>query len=80
MYMPPAVNALARMGICTGSTKPSLLACMLNCLLSFSFLHLLVCLIVIADNTQNGYVVEGTSLKTTLNRCGYSVALTLYAW
>ena len=33
-----------------------------------------------ADNTQNGYVAEGTGLKTTLNRREYSVALTLYAW
>ena len=37
-------------------------------------------LIVIADNTQNDNVAEGTSLKTTLNRRGYIVALTLYAW
>ena len=32
------------------------------------------------DNTQNDYDAEGTSLKTTLNRRGYTVALTLYAW
>ena len=30
-------------------------------------------LIVIADNTQSGYVAEGTRLKTALNRRGYSV-------
>ena len=56
----------------------------LNCLVhkdSFSILHLLLRfkLIVTADNTQNDYVAEGTSLKTILNRCGYTVALTLYA-
>ena len=39
----------------------------LNCLVhkdSFSFLHLLVWFNVIADNTRNDYVAEGTSLKT----------------
>ena len=37
-------------------------------------------LIVIADNTKNGYVAEGTRNQTTLNHRGYSVALMLYAW
>ena len=55
MYMPPAVNALARMCICTGLT-------------------------VIGGTTQNGYNAEGTRLKTTLNRRGYSIPLTPYAW
>ena len=36
-------------------------------------------LTMIAHNTQDGYVAEGTRLKTTLNRRGYSVAMTLYA-
>ena len=32
-------------------------------------------LTVIADNTQNGYVAEGTRNQTTLNHHGYSVTL-----
>ena len=36
-------------------------------------------LIAIAHNTQNGYVAGSTILKMTLNRRGYSVAMTLCA-